>query len=88
MNGPQHYREAEKLLAYVNDGALQDGVFLSNKDIREITARAQVHATLAQTAAAVLAAAAAAEEITAAELVEWDRTVGVLADLGEEEHRG
>lgn len=49
MNGPQHYREAERLLPIAHDLADQ------GKQVRAdfIVARAQVHATLALAAASV-----------------------------------
>lgn len=51
MNGPQHYREAERLLPIAHDLADQ------GKQVRAdfIVARAQVHATLAHAAATAAA---------------------------------
>ncbi|GAA1030741.1 MULTISPECIES: hypothetical protein [Amycolatopsis] len=51
MNGPDHYREAEQLLGYIEDGALRDGVRLDEMAALSIATRAQVHATLALAAA-------------------------------------
>ena len=48
MNGPQHYAEAERLLA----GAMLDDLTVEDGYLGEIAA-AQVHATLALTAATV-----------------------------------
>lgn len=45
--GPEHYREAERLLDYIDDGALQDGIRLDAAAATEIATRAQAHATLA-----------------------------------------
>lgn len=49
MNGPQHYKEAERLLPIAHDLADQD------EQVRAdfIVARAQVHATLAAAAATI-----------------------------------
>ena len=65
MTGPEHYREAEYLLTYIKDGALQEGVLLSEEAERSIAARAQVHATLA------LAAATASHSV--AHFESWQR---------------
>ncbi|WP_275558588.1 hypothetical protein [Streptomyces sp. 5-6(2022)] len=48
MTGPEHYREAERLLAEADNIAEQGG------DMGEMIAAAQVHATLAQAAATAL----------------------------------
>jgi hypothetical protein len=56
MNGHEHYAEAERLLAQVDDGAA---------DWEPIVAAAQVHATLA------LAAATAVPSTTDAVLEPW-----------------
>lgn len=48
MTGPEHYRRAEQLLREVRDGH-QEGT-----DVAAILAAAQVHATLAHTAATAL----------------------------------
>lgn len=55
MNGPEHYREAERLLAYIEDGALQEGVVLPTDAETSIAIRAQAHATLALAAATAMA---------------------------------
>lgn len=56
MKGHEHYLEAARLMEYVEDGALQDGIRLSVDAANEITARAQVHATLALAAVTVMPA--------------------------------
>lgn len=75
MNGHEHYVEAARLMEYVEDGALQDGVRLSVEATNEITARAQVHATLALAAAAVtpalLAMCGDSDRIT-----DWGKAIG------------
>ena len=48
MTGPEHYREAERLLCWPKDGSLP------HQDIAMIHAEAQVHATLALAAATAL----------------------------------
>lgn len=52
MNGPEHYTRAEQLLREVRDGH-QEGT-----DVAAILAAAQVHATLALTAATAMYQAA------------------------------
>lgn len=49
MTGPEHYREAEELLRDLHDGSLHDRSEGAQVNISE----AQVHATLALTAATV-----------------------------------
>lgn len=52
MNGPQHYREAERLIAAVTlDGTHPDGSPFIRSDEPQTIALAQVHATLALAAA-------------------------------------
>ncbi|MGW0012429.1 hypothetical protein [Streptomyces tendae] len=48
MTGPEHYTRAEQLLREVRDGHAE------GTDVAAILAAAQVHATLAQTAATAL----------------------------------
>jgi hypothetical protein len=53
MTGPQHYTEAEKLIVAANK-RMDSGTFLQVPRIRtQLLAEAQVHATLALTAATV-----------------------------------
>jgi hypothetical protein len=59
MNGPEHYAEAERLLADVPD-MLANQPSTTPGAIGLAVARAQVHATLAQTAATVNGRASAA----------------------------
>ncbi|GAA4702356.1 hypothetical protein [Streptomyces youssoufiensis] len=47
MTGPDHFREAERLLA----GCMSDGAVLVEDGTTEVLAMAQVHATLALAAA-------------------------------------
>lgn len=51
MTGPEHYREAEKLL---NHAELTDDVYDTDPVSVALVAAAQAHATLAQAAAEVL----------------------------------
>jgi hypothetical protein len=51
MNGPDHYRKAERLLAMAEQGSTGT-VDLTDGEIGRMTAGAQVHATLALAAAA------------------------------------
>lgn len=55
MNGPEHYREAERLLGEVRKG-YEDGPTMSYQHESCTLAEAQVHATLALAAATVEAA--------------------------------
>lgn len=75
--GPEHYSRAEYLLTYVDDGALREGVILDEDDIFEITARAQVHATLALAAATALRGQRDMYDI---DFEAWDRVCGVQED--------
>lgn len=52
MNGPEHYREAERLLAEVRKG-YETGPTMSYEHESCSLAEAQVHATLAQVAATI-----------------------------------
>ncbi len=57
MTGPEHYREAEKLIAAVNRRLPRTEDLLHPREQRlELQAKAQVHATLALTAASVIGA--------------------------------
>lgn len=67
MNGPQHYREAERLLSVAHDLADQD--YQVRADF--IVARAQVHATLALAAASVQN-----DTIDAGPIPRWEKTLG------------
>ena len=69
MTGPQHYREAEKLLAYAEDhdrGSVNEvGLF----------AEAQVHAILALAAATALSAGTSYRAVQA-DMTEWRHAAG------------
>lgn len=54
MNGPEHYREAQQLLEELRRG-LDAGNSITPQEAATHAARAQVHATLALTAATVWA---------------------------------
>ncbi|WP_046508019.1 hypothetical protein [Streptomyces odonnellii] len=78
MNGPEHYHEAERLLALANyhgDGNPATGAAL--------TAEAQAHATLALVAAVAMQAPVDGAEpgMSSPEYREWYRVAGVK--LGE-----
>lgn len=58
MNGPEHYREAQRLLSNAsftrgntNEPCTRDGMLLTHQQHDALIARAQVHATLALAAA-------------------------------------
>lgn len=51
MTGPEHYEEAESLLAFIKDDAYRAGFRLDEQAELSIAARAQAHATLALAAA-------------------------------------
>jgi hypothetical protein len=75
MTGPEHYREAERLLdaATDNDGDIQtDGGMTAN-----ILAAAQVHATLAQAAAIAIPQTRAQ---ILAEMKAWADVAGTRSD--------
>lgn len=55
MNGPEHYREAERLLAAVVGDDQSPCLDDSNRIVANTIAAAQVHATLALAAATALA---------------------------------
>ncbi|WP_084518046.1 hypothetical protein [Microtetraspora niveoalba] len=57
MTGPEHYREAERLLVGCKT---QDGALLIEEGTAEVLAAAQVHATLALAAATALLSPVAA----------------------------
>ena len=61
MNGPKHYREAERLLALADERVSHEWEHQSGERKSDLIAAAQVHATLAQVAAAIDAAAATRE---------------------------
>lgn len=83
MTGPQHYTEAERLLALVADWSRQsftdqkrhDGhaPLIAPADIVANLAAAQVHATLAQAAATALALAG---QFTLADSDAWQNVAG------------
>ena len=54
MTGPEHYREAEHILAGVTLGEHPDGAPIFRHDEPEMFKAAQVHATLALAAATAL----------------------------------
>lgn len=87
MKGPEHYREAERLLDYIKDGALQDGVRDLGEDAEQsIATRALAHATLA--AAAAHALPTVIEFMGDSPLVaEWGRATGwiVPAEIVDED---
>lgn len=58
MNGPEHYREAERLLrgSYIPIGSRTDGNAFDGAPTADEVAQAQVHATLALAAAQIEAA--------------------------------
>jgi hypothetical protein len=76
MNGPQHYIEAERLLAAADDAFEQAAVRAST----EMAALAQVHATLALSAATAMAGINHMDE---GDFREWDRVAGVQPDRAE-----
>jgi hypothetical protein len=73
MTGPEHYTRAEQLLREVRDGH-QEGT-----DVVAILAAAQVHATLAVTAATAMQAAVDGSEpgMGSGEFHEWYQAAGV-----------
>jgi hypothetical protein len=76
MTGPQHWREAERLIVAANQRlAGDDSQWLQTPPRRtELRAEAQIHATLA-TAAAFLAVAV----IRPGDRDAWDRAMGITA---------
>lgn len=79
MTGPQHYTEAERLLALVADwsrprlGQVPHQALIAPADIVANLAAAQVHATLAQAAATALALAG---QFTLADSDAWQNAAG------------
>ena len=72
MTGPEHYREAERLIAAVTmDSTHPDGSPVIRSDEPETIALAQVHATLAL-AASTAVMAIATGETTVDETRAWD----------------
>ena len=53
MNGPEHYREAERIAASVRSVDRRNEEGFTGWDPADLAALAQVHATLALTAAAI-----------------------------------
>ena len=70
MTGPEHYREAERLIAEIPRAGLP------HEDIAMIQQAAQVHATLAVAAAFVDGPAV----MRPGDRDEWDRATGRLED--------
>ncbi|WP_445520521.1 hypothetical protein [Streptomyces sp. NEAU-174] len=81
MTGPEHYREAERLLAEADNIAEQGG------DMGEMIAAAQVHATLAQAAATAghMAVTAYIGECSGLDVEEWAGALA-LSDGAADEH--
>lgn len=73
MNGPDHYREAESLLASANDAFDHNAVSACS----ELTALAQAHATLALAAATAMNGLDRMDED---DFREWDKVAGVQPD--------
>ncbi|MFD6970719.1 hypothetical protein [Streptomyces sp. NPDC059949] len=77
MTGPEHYREAELLLATAHDG--NDTTFEGhNPEADREIAKAQVHATLALAAATAMSAPVADDlaGFTTEEFDAWYKTAG------------
>lgn len=70
MNGPEHYRAAENLLAE----ALNLGSSVPRGDIQAVVEIAQVHATLAHAAATAMASI---DRMPEEDFVAWDKSAGV-----------
>jgi hypothetical protein len=70
MNGPQHYRTAERLLRTCTDP--DGGIYTAT--FEQLTA-AVAHATLAQVAAMVFVAKAGITDTTAGEMSVWDKAI-------------
>lgn len=77
MDGPSHYRQAERLADMAHHFTYGDGGDAAVG--HALAAEAQVHATLALAAATVMHAdfAASAADIRDIRLPEWDEAVGV-----------
>lgn len=73
MTGPEHYRKAEELIDIVNDGHAIDTML----SIEQLLAMAQVHATLALTAATAMLGPVAASGYDDADLDAWREAAGV-----------
>lgn len=87
MTGPEHYREAERRLLMAWEEDRQPG------DVAHLVAEAQVHATLALTAATAMQAGVDGTEpgMGSGEFHEWYVAAGVKPphlDDEDEEHRG
>jgi len=68
MTGPEHYREAERIL---REGTIVDRHGTTRLDQQELTAIAQVHATLALTAATLVSG----EAIPPRDWREWEPAI-------------
>jgi hypothetical protein len=75
MTGPEHYREAERLLTEAATEGAEGTYFVRPESL----AAAQVHATLALTAATAMQAAVDGSEpgMGSAEFSEWYQAAGV-----------
>lgn len=69
MTGPEHYQEAERIIALVWGGTASDTLLSEPK----LIALAQVHATLAQAAATAMTVA----QMPDPDFVAWDKVCGV-----------
>ncbi|MFB7711642.1 hypothetical protein [Streptomyces sp. NPDC056105] len=80
MTGPEHYREAEKLLGYAE---ARDAEQRGDAEDMSLLAEAQVHATLALAAGTALANAdrSASAEYVRYDGAEWRRAAGVAIPL-------
>ncbi|MET8475386.1 hypothetical protein ABZY90_19780 [Streptomyces sp. NPDC006422] len=74
MTGPEHYREAEKLLGYA---AARDAEQRGDAEDMSFLAEAQVHADLAKAAATALNASvlAFAHDLGDTRVTEWDTAI-------------
>lgn len=88
MNGPEHYREAERLADRAHHFTYGDGA--DPVTGAALAAEAQVHATLANAAAtAVLASVTAfAHDINDSDVDAWSEVSGVPAPAAEPEPKG
>ena len=80
MTGPQHYAEAERLMAFADEKGdshrrTRSSADPSAEDLQRILADAQIHATLALAAAAALGT-------SAAEAPEWADVAGTKLSGG------
>jgi hypothetical protein len=80
MTGPEHYREAERLLAEAGHQGTEGVIWVRPENL----AAAQVHATLALTAATAMQAAVDGSEpgMGSAEFGEWYTAAGVKPKRG------